>query len=109
VTPQQATTATLHVAVGARVQVSLPDEPGQRWNHVVLENVRFENQLDVPSHAVRSLKAHLDRTTGRTVVMASHVMRGRFVLVATTAGLCASPGPACLATAHVWSITLEVR
>jgi hypothetical protein len=100
--PPQAAATRLHVAVGARVQVSLPDEPGARWSHVVLENVG-------PSNAVRSLKPHLDRTTGRTVVVVPHVAPGQFVLVATTPGSCASPGPACVPTAHVWSITLDVR
>jgi hypothetical protein len=109
VVPHQAATTTLDVAVGARVLVSLPGEPGQRWDHVVLEQVPLENQAQVPSNAVRSLTTHLDRSTGRTVVVASQVTRGRFVLVATTPGSCASPGPACLSTAHVWSITLDVR
>ncbi len=102
----RAAATRLHVAVGARVQVSLPDEPGARWSHVVLENV---HQLHGPSNAVRSLKPHLDRTTGRTVVVVPHVAPGQFVLVATTPGSCASRGPACVPTAHVWSITLDVR
>jgi hypothetical protein len=109
VAPHQAATTTLHVAVGARVLVSLPDEPGQRWDHVVLEQVPLGSQVQVPSSAVRSLTTHLDRSTGRTVVVASPVTRGRFVLVATTPGSCASPGPACLPAVHVWSITLDVR
>jgi len=107
--PPRASATRLQVAVGARVQVSLPDEPGARWSHVVLENVHLENQLHGPSNAVRSLKPHLDRTTGRTVFVVPHVARGQFVLVATTPGSCASPGPACVPTAHVWSITLDVR
>jgi hypothetical protein len=111
VAPHQAatTTTSLHVAVGARVLVSLPAEPGQRWDHVVLEQVSPGSQVQVPSSAVRSLTTHLDRSTGRTVVVASPVARGRFVLVATTPGSCASPGPACLPAVHVWSITLDVR
>jgi len=108
VAPQQGA-ATMHVAVGARLEVSLPEEPGARWSHVALTNVHREDQLHGSSNAVRSLKAHLDRTTGRTVVVVPHVARGQFALVATTSRSCASPGPACVLMAHVWSVTLDVR
>jgi hypothetical protein len=109
VVPRQAATATVHVAVGARVLVSLPAEPGQRWDHVVLEQVPLSSQVQAPSNAVRALTTHRDRSTGRTVVVASPLTRGRFVLVATAPGSCANPGPACLPAGHVWSITLDVR